>query len=374
MKILMIGTTVQSLLGFRYELLKDLVNAGHKVYALSVDYDSTSKQTLIDIGVVPMDYTISRSGINPFKDFVNFISLYKIIKRISPDIVFSYFTKPCIWGSLAAYYAGVHKIIAMLEGLGFLFTEQPNGIPQTTKILKRIQILLYKMAFKKINKLIVLNSDDRNDLLNAGCIEETKVYVLGGIGINLEYYKYSPAPLEPISFIFIGRLLREKGIYEFIAAAKNIKERFEKVTFNVLGNIDPANPGSLKQNELDTIIKEEVINYVGYVNDVSTWLTKSSVFVLPSYREGFPRSTQEAMAIGRAVITTDVPGCRDTVVNNSNGFLIQRWSSDALIEAMEKFLLSKELIRDYGKESARIAKEKFDSRITNKKIINILLS
>ncbi|EAU5040380.1 glycosyltransferase family 1 protein, partial [Salmonella enterica] len=253
----------------------------------------------------------------------------------------------------------------MLEGLGFLFTEQPSGIPQKTKILKRIQILLYRIAFKKINTLIVLNEDDRNDLLNAGCIEDRKVYVLGGIGINLEHYKYSPPPLEPISFIFIGRLLREKGIYEFIAAAKNIKERFEGVTFNVLGNIDPANPGSLKQNELDTIIKEEIINYVGYVNDVSHWLSKSSVFVLPSYREGFPRSTQEAMAIGRAVITTDVPGCRDTVVNNSNGFLIQRWSSDALAEAMEKFILSKELIRDCGKESARIAKEKFDTRITN---------
>ncbi|EAQ7296597.1 glycosyltransferase family 1 protein [Salmonella enterica] len=374
MKILMIGTTVQSLLGFRYELLKDLVSAGHEVYALSVDYDHKSKQTLIDIGVVPIDYTISRSGINPFKDFVNFIFLYKLIKKITPDIVFSYFTKPCIWGSLAAYYAGVHKIIAMLEGLGFLFTEQPSGIPQTTKILKRIQILLYRIAFKKINTLIVLNEDDKNDLLNAGCIEDRKVYVLGGIGINLEHYKYSPAPLEPISFIFIGRLLREKGIYEFIAAAKNIKERFEGVTFNVLGNIDPANPGSLKKNELDTIIKEEIINYVGYVNDVSHWLRKSSVFVLPSYREGFPRSTQEAMAIGRAVITTDVPGCRDTVVNNSNGFLIQRWSSDALAEAMEKFILSKELIRDCGKESARIAKEKFDTRITNKKIITILLS
>ncbi|AXD04158.1 TPA: glycosyltransferase family 4 protein [Salmonella enterica subsp. enterica serovar Concord] len=374
MKILMIGTTVQSLLGFRYELLKDLVSAGHEVYALSVDYDHKSKQTLIDIGVVPIDYTISRSGINPFKDFVNFIFLYKLIKKITPDIVFSYFTKPCIWGSLAAYYAGVHKIIAMLEGLGFLFTEQPSGIPQTTKILKRIQILLYRIAFKKINTLIVLNEDDKNDLLNAGCIEDRKVYVLGGIGINLEHYKYSPAPLEPISFIFIGRLLREKGIYEFIAAAKNIKERFEGVTFNVLGNIDPANPGSLKKNELDTIIKEEIINYVGYVNDVSHWLSKSSVFVLPSYREGFPRSTQEAMAIGRAVITTDVPGCRDTVVNNSNGFLIQRWSSDALAEAMEKFILSKELIRDCGKESARIAKEKFDTRITNKKIITILLS
>ncbi|EDX3117368.1 glycosyltransferase family 4 protein [Salmonella enterica subsp. enterica serovar Mississippi] len=374
MKILMIGTTVQSLLGFRYELLKDLVSAGHEVYALSVDYDHKSKQTLIDIGVVPIDYTISRSGINPFKDFVNFIFLYKLIKKITPDIVFSYFTKPCIWGSLAAYYAGVHKIIAMLEGLGFLFTEQPSGIPQKTKTLKRIQILLYRIAFKKINTLIVLNEDDRNDLLNAGCIEDRKVYVLGGIGINLEHYKYSPAPLEPISFIFIGRLLREKGIYEFIAAAKNIKERFEGVTFNVLGNIDPANPGSLKQNELDTIIKEEIINYVGYVNDVSHWLSKSSVFVLPSYREGFPRSTQEAMAIGRAVITTDVPGCRDTVVNNSNGFLIQRWSSDALAEAMEKFILSKELIRDCGKESARIAKEKFDTRITNKKIITILLS
>ncbi|EAR2536863.1 glycosyltransferase, partial [Salmonella enterica] len=141
----MIGTTVQSLLGFRYELLKDLVSAGHEVYALSVDYDYKSKQTLIDIGVVPIDYTISRSGINPFKDFVNFIFLYKLIKKITPDIVFSYFTKPCIWGSLAAYYAGVHKIIAMLEGLGFLFTEQPSGIPQKTKILKRIQILLYRI-------------------------------------------------------------------------------------------------------------------------------------------------------------------------------------------------------------------------------------
>ncbi|EMF0715994.1 glycosyltransferase family 4 protein [Citrobacter freundii] len=372
MKIAIIGTTAQSLLGFRGDMIKVLVEKGYEVYAFCIDYTDTYRNKVKGIGAIPVDYHLSRTGINAIKDMQNTYWLYKKLKDIRVDVCFSYFSKPAIFGSLAAYFAQTPKIVAMLEGLGYSFTEQPEGIRFKTKIIKKIQVLLYKIAFKHIHALIVLNHDDKKDLLQLKCIEKSKIIVLGGIGLNMESYKKSPAPTSPISFIFVGRFLKEKGINEFISAAKIIKAKYNEVEFNILGNIDPENPGSLTKIELDRLIMDGDFNFPGFVDNVAEWISKSSVFVLPSYREGFPRSTQEAMAIGRAIITTNVPGCKDTVNDGLNGFIVDRWSSIALANSMEKFVLDKNLISQMGDESFRIAVEHFDTKIVTEKVINIL--
>lgn len=372
MKIAIIGTTAQSLLGFRGEMIRKLVLYGHTVYAFSLDYNEKYKKEIRSMGAIPVDYKFSRAGMNPLKDLHYTYLLYKKLKALNLNVVLSYFSKPSIFGTIAAYYAGTNKRVAMLEGLGYAFTEQPEGIKFKTKLLKNIQVLLYKVAFRKVNNLIVLNNDDKEELIKLNCISSNKVEVLGGIGLDLEKYKRSTPPLAPVSFIFIGRLLKEKGIHEFISAAKEIKSKYPSVEFNVLGDIDPENPGSITKKELDNLLSNNIINYPGHVDNVADWIARSSVFVLPSYREGYPRSTQEAMAIGRAVITTDVPGCRDTVVEGVNGFIVQRWSAKDLVLSMDKFITKTELITLMGDESYNLALENFDANKTNEKIINIL--
>ena len=198
--------------------------------------------------------------------------------------------------------------------------------------------------------------------------------MLGGIGLDLEYYQHQPVKdIEPpINFLFIGRLLKEKGIHDFIAAVKQVKKKYPETQYTILGEIDVSNPGALQLSELDNLIALNLVNYAGQVDNVKDWIVSSHVFVLPSYREGVPRSTQEAMAIGRAVITTDVPGCRETVVDGVNGFLVERWNPQALAEKMIYFIEHPEKIKEMGVESYRIAQEKFDADKVNKRLINIL--
>ena len=196
--------------------------------------------------------------------------------------------------------------------------------------------------------------------------------ILGGIGLNLDHYRYSENFNSNISFIFIARLLAEKGIHDYIKAAKIVKLRYPQVNFTVLGAIDREALGSLKEEELENLVRTSIIEYPGYVSNVSEWIEKSSVFVLPSYREGVPRSTQEAMAIGRAVITTDVPGCRETVVDGVNGFLVPKWDPEALAKKMIYFIEHPEQARLMGAESYKIAVEKFDAEKVNQRLVNIL--
>ena len=274
---------------------------------------------------------------------------------------------------MAARWAKVPKVIGMLEGLGYTFTKQPKGLIKRTQLIKQIQIALYRISLPRLDTLIFLNPDDPNDLLEEYSIKVRKVEVLGGIGLNLDDYSYSNNyPKNPV-FIFIARLLAEKGIHDYIAAAKIVKNIYPQARFVVLGAIDKVALGALTEVELRQVIKASIIEYPGHVNNVSDWITKSSVFVLPSYyREGVPRSTQEAMAIGRPIITTDVPGCRETVIDGVNGFLVEKWNPKALAEKMIYFIEHPEQIKEMGDESYKLAQEKFDADKVNKRLINML--
>ncbi|HJF26966.1 MAG TPA: glycosyltransferase family 4 protein [Acinetobacter lwoffii] len=374
-KIILIGTLASSFYGFRKDLILSLKAKGHEVYAFISEYQDQSELNQVqELGATPVYYDLNRGGLNPLSDLKQTYLLAQKIKAIQPDLVFSYFAKPVIFGTLAAKFAKIPKVIGMLEGLGYTFTDQPEGQSKKTKLIKSIQVLLYKLSLPTLDKLIFLNPDDPQDLLDQYHIQVKHIEILGGIGLNLSEYSYVPPKRSPknLNFLFIGRLLKEKGIYDFIAAAKLVKKKYPESTFTVLGSIDQANMGALKQHELDEVINTGIIEYPGHVSNVKDWIAACDVFVLPSYREGVPRSTQEAMTIGRAIITTDVPGCRETVVEGVNGFLVPKWNPEALAEKMIYFIEHPEKISLMGNESYKVATEKFDADKVNQRLIRIL--
>lgn len=372
-KIIILNNTAQNILGFRKHLVQFLLAQDYQVYAMATDFTDQTKKEVKILGAIPIDYTFARGGLNPFADLKNMKRLEKIFKQIQPDVLLSCFSKPVIFGTLAAKNAKVPKIIAMLEGLGYTFTEQPEGQSLKAKLIKQIQVFLYKLALPKTDTIIFLNPDDPKDLLDKYHIKVKKREILGAIGLNLDEYQFSNAPTNSISFIFVARLLREKGIFEYLKAAKIVKTKYPSAIFRVIGNFDTENPGALKQDELKYYIDNNIVEYPGFVDNVNEWITMSSIFVLPSYyREGVPRSTQEAMAIGRAVITTDVPGCRETVVNGENGFLIPKWNIPILVESMEYFIENPNEVIRMGKKSYKIALEKFNGEKVNEKLLSII--
>ena len=374
--IVLIGNTSSSMLGFRSDLIKKLISENYTVYTFVCEYTESELDKIKEMGANLVIYHMNRGGLNPFADLKTLFELKAKLSEIKPDIVFSYFTKPVVYGSLAAKMNRIPKIIGMIEGLGSPFTIHKNGQSLKIKLIKAVQIVLYRIVFPFIDKIIFLNNDDPNDLIMANKINHklNAVEVLGPIGLNLKEYEYKIwDENQSVSFIFIARLLAEKGIFEYIEAATIVKAKYSQVIFKIIGGLDTENPYGLTQEQLDEVIASGVVEYPGFVTDVGKRIQGTAVFVLPSYyREGVPRSTQEAMAIGRPVITTDVPGCRETVINGLNGFLVPKWNAEALAEKMCYFIENPEQVNIMGLESYKIAQEKFDARIVNKKLFDIM--
>lgn len=372
MKIFIIGNVASMMINFRKELITKL-SKNHEVFCLVSDYTQKDKDIIASFGAIPLDYSLNSKGLNPFKDIIATIELYKIIKKHNPDIVFSFFVKPVIFSSIAAKFAKTKRVVGMIEGLGNAFTINPKGSGLKSKIIKFIQILLYKISLPLLDNLIFLQNDDKKDLVDKYKIKVKNIDILGGIGVDLDKFSYSIPNTKPIRFIFIARLLAQKGIFEYLEAAKTIKEKYkENVEFIVLGSFDEKNPFSLSKKVLDDYIKSGIITYPGFVNNPNEWIKNSSVFVLPSYREGVPRSTQEAMAIGRVIITTNSVGCKETVVDGVNGYLVPICDYKSLVSKMELFINDPNLIDKMGKESRKIAEQKYNVADVNKRLISFI--
>ena len=372
-KIFIIGNIASMMINFRKEFIEMLVSSGHEVYCLVSDYDEKSREKISSFGAIPLDYSLNAKGLNPFKDAIDTFDLIRLFRQHRPDVVFSFFVKPVIFATIAAKIARVPRIVGMIEGLGGAFTVHKSGQTKKAKIIKTIQIFLYKFSLPHLDELIFLNNDDKKDLIDRCNLRAKSINVLGGIGVDLDKFSYSKATSDPISFIFIGRLLTEKGIFEYLEAAKMVKDKYKDAKFYIFGSFEENNPFGLKQEDMGPYLNDEIVIFQGYVGNIKEWIAKSSVFVLPSYREGVPRSTQEAMAVGRAVITTDVVGCRETVIDGVNGFLVPPYNSDALAQKMIYFVENPDTIIQMGIESRKIAEEKFDINKQNKKLANIVV-
>ena len=367
--ISIIGNQAGSLINFRESIIREMVMRDIRVLALAPDYDEANRDKVRAMGAQPIDFSLSRNGMNPLRDLADMMRLALLLRRLDPEISIAYFTKPVIYGTFAAWMGRIPKRFAMIEGLGYAFSEEDYAKSLKLKIVRWIIIQLYTLALRRAVKVFFLNKDDVSEFVNLKIISPDKVVQLRGIGVDLDKWAPVPSVMKPVTFLLAARLLKEKGIIEYAKAAQVIKEKYPGTRFILLGSLD-SNPGSLSRHEVEQLSIDGGIEWPGYVSDIRSWIARASVFVLPSYyREGLPRSIQEAMAMGRPIITTNAPGCRETVIEGKNGFLIPLHNIDALIAAMQQFILQPELIKRMGQSSRRIAEERFDEKRINQIIM-----
>ncbi len=368
--VAIVGPYAPSVLRFRGKLIQDLLAAGHRVLALAPDYAEEHKRTLRSWGALPLDYPLDRTGMHPLRDLRTLWALYALFRRYRPDVVLGYHPKPAAYAPFSAWLAGVPRRIAWIGGLGYVFST-PKATWKT-RVLRLAIRLWYRLAFWVAHQVWFQNPDDREAFITWNLVTPEKSVVVGGTGIDLDEWPPAPPFTEPLTFTLIARLLREKGVREFVSAAHEVKQRFPTVRFLLIGPVD-TNPGAVSESEVRAWMEAGLVEWIPWAEDVRTWLAQTSVFVLPSYREGVPRSTQEALAMARPVITTDVPGCRETVVNGVNGFLVPPRDVSALVEAMLRFVRQPDLIAKMGSASRRLAEDRFDVRKINARLLPLLL-
>ncbi|WP_435988091.1 glycosyltransferase family 4 protein [Sulfitobacter sp. SH22] len=370
MKILILASYAPSLVNFRGPLIETLIDMGHTVIAAAPDFTEPLHEDLRSIGAISHEIAVSRNGISVLGDIRYCLNIYRLIHEHQPDLLFSYTIKPNIWGAFAAAMAGIASI-SMVTGLGAAFTV--SDAPQNAK--KRLAFSIARRLYRwssSLNKcLIFQNPDDLQDFIDVGCLRDpSKATLVHGSGVDLSHFSPAPSVRKPV-FLMIARLLRNKGVLEYAAAAEILRVRHPDACFRLIGPLDPGIDG-IDSADLQAWVAAGTIDYAGAVEDVRPHLADAMVYVLPSYREGTPRSVLEAMATGRAIITTDAPGCRETVQEGVNGFLVPVRDSVALAAAMEKFIIEPELIDRMGTQSRRIVTEKYDVHKVNAVMIDAM--
>lgn len=364
--IVVAGGLAESLVNFRGPLLKTLVERGWRVVAVAPD-DGVTAAKLAAMQVEFAPIPLARAGLNPFADLLTLWHFWRLFRTIKPQVALFYTIKPVIYGSLGAWLARVPRRVSMITGLGYAFM---GGAGKRALLLKVVQGL-YRTALNRNHKAIFQNPDDLNLFVERGLVRGPehcqRVY---GSGVDLSHYAPVPLPDAPI-FLLVGRLLADKGVREYAQAAAAIKRDYPAVRFQLVGWID-SNPSAISQAELDGWINKGTIEFLGRLSDVRPAIAAASIYVLPSYREGTPRSVLEAMAMGRPVVTTDAPGCRETVVEGQNGYLVTVQDANALATAMRRFIETPELINQMGAASLAMAQDLYDVHKVNAAIIATL--
>lgn len=373
--VVVLSSYAESLYNFRGELIRDLVSKGYKVFALAPDFDKKKEKVVRSLGGIPVTIDLDRNGINPFRDILSLCKIYLLLRKNKPEVFFGYFMKPVVFGTIAAWLAGTPHRVAMIAGLGTIYTENGGHKSLKSRFLRSISNSLYAIAFKMSNKVIFQNRDDIQLMIEKCGIKLDKICLVNGSGVNLARFSRPELqrPDRPTTFVWTGRMLREKGVPEIIEASELIRSWGFQIEVILVGGTD-SNPGSLRDEDLRKWHDAGIVTWVGKVDDVRPYLYMSDVFLLPSYyREGIPRSILEAMASGLAVITTDAPGCRETVIDEKNGFLVPVRSVVDLANAMLRYVENRNLSVIHGIESRIIAENKFDVELINRHMIDILI-
>ena len=369
MKVLVVASLAESLVNFRGPLIKAFQERGFDVHVAAPDFSSSHETRIVleSKGITTHQITMSRTGMNPLADARCLWSLWVLMLNIRPDVMFAYTIKPAIYGALAANLAGVRKRFVLVTGLGYAFTGNALGI---RRFVKSIVQGLYAIALRKVEKVFFQNPDDESCFKELGLIgKNASSFVVNGSGVDLATFDVMPLPSDSVNFLLIARLLGDKGVREYVEAARLVRQAYPSVRFRLVGWID-SNPDAIDRAELDQWINEGTVEYLGRLNDVRGVIAACSVYVLPSYREGTPRTVLEAMAMGRAIITTDAPGCRETVINGYNGFLVPIKSVSELERAMKRFIVDEALVRSMGSCSRALAEKKYDVNKVNETMIS----
>lgn len=368
-RIVVIAGLAESLIRFRGDLLDAMRANGHEVAAIAPENDESVRMRLAEKGIAYHVVPMARAGLNPLADLRYMLRLSRCLRKIKADVVLAYTIKPVVYGLPAARLAGVKRRYALITGLGYAFTDVETSFGR--RLINRVASCLYRFGLRFANGLFFQNPDDRQlfkdrRLFNANL----PTWIINGSGVNTESYTVTPLPLQP-NFLFVGRLLRDKGVFEFVEAARALKSTHPQATFHLVGAAD-SNPSGINTEVVSGWEKEGFAQFHGAVSDVKPYIAACSIFVLPSYREGTPRSVLEAMSSGRAIITTDAPGCRETVQDGVNGLLVKPGDSLDLTKAMARLADSSELREQMGRTSRELAEQKYDVHRVNAAMIEAM--
>ena len=351
MRFILVSPKNRTAYNFRGDLIKRIISCGYEVIVTGPYRVGVEK--IEALGARFVEIPMNKNGVNPFKDIRYERALYKLFCKEKPDAVLGYTAKPVIYGSIAAKCAGVKKITAMITGLGYAFTAQTKK----AKAIRAVMSVLYKKALNCADTVIFQNPDDREQFVSSGLVKSEKCRVVNGSGVNTNRFSVADYP-DKITFFMLSRVMYSKGIREYLRACELVKEKHPEVRFMLLGACENIQD-SLSKEDLAPYVEKGIIEHFGETDRVEDYYKQCSVYVLPSYREGTPRTVLEAMSMGRAIITTDAPGCRETVIDGKTGFLVPVKNAEAVAEKMTEFIENPELIKTLGAASAEYAREKF---------------
>ena len=363
MKILLFANTSWYLYNFRFHLIKTLVSSGHDVHLISPPDEFS--QFLTEAGFQWHPFPISRKGMKPFKEIKTIISLRKIYRQIHPEVVFHFTPKCVLYGSAVAKSLRVPKIVNTISGLGYLFSVPKAKFPFIRAIIRLFY--LYSLGGSTV---IFQNPDDMKEFIDRKIIHKEQGVLICGSGVNIKRFVPKKESTGIPIVIILSRLIKEKGILEFVEAARLIRSRKIKARFALVGQIDQGNPSTITVEQLNQWVEEGVIEWWGWRDDPEKVFQQCNLVCLPTYyREGTPKSLIEAAASGRAIVASDTPGCREIVRNNQNGILVKPNDSQMLADAIQKLLLDPDLRRQMGMMGRKIAENEFQNPFITSEIL-----
>lgn len=361
MKFLLIPTYSETVLTFRRGLIEELKRRGHDVVVIA--HDDERRQEILNLGVTFYCVQQNNRSLNPFSFLRYRRQIKRYIREESPDAVFTFQLKPNTFGIFAARAAGVKRIYAMVEGAGDVFIHRSLK----WKMIRLVVCTLYKLAFTHVNKVFFLNEDDKKEFTERELVSEEKSQVIPGIGVDLERFAFKPIK-SGRNFLMVARMIRTKGVFEYCKCARLVKRKYPDAQFNYLGH-----ESELKVADIQEYIDDGSVNYLGAVKDVRPYLEDVLLLLLlSSYREGMPMSIMEAEATGRGIITSDGVGCKDTVIDGYNGFIVPRGDYETMAKKCIYVIEHPEEAIRMGKNSRRFAEERFDQKKINSQLAEIL--
>jgi len=355
-KLLFIVNVDWFFISHRLPIALKALEAGYDVHLLCAITDQA--EYLESLGLIVHPFLFTRSGKNILKELSCFINLYRQIKSIKPDLLHLVTIKPVLYGGIIARIARVPAVVSAISGLGFLFVER-KGVK--TKFFRDSTLFLYRLAMRHPNQRIIFqNPTDMSALVGAGGVQKEKSRMIRGSGVDLQDYPMLAEPKGNFVIIMASRLLKDKGVNEFVEAARRIKSKGGKARFQLVGEPDSANPESVTSEELQFWQAEGIVDCLGFRSDIAALFSQANIVVLPSYYgEGLPKVLIEAAACGRAVITTDMPGCRDAVEPNVSGVLVPARDVSALAQEIERLLKDNALRQQMGRAGRDLAEREF---------------